>query len=76
MPHTPDVQLPVTMIPITLSPELVSSFVLFAQKKHQLIITNKNIGVQNNAMVTELPLNVTGLRLETGRKGAIAWLPQ
>lgn len=64
------------MIPIILSPELVSSFVLFVQKKHQLIITNKNIGVQTNAMVTELLLNVTGLRLETGRKGAIAWLPQ
>ena len=64
------------MIPIILSPELVSSFVLFVQKKQQLIITNKNIGVQNNAMVTELLLNVTGLRLETGRKGAIAWLPQ
>lgn len=57
MPHTPDVQLPVTMIPITLSPELVSSFVLFAQKKHQLIITNKNIGVQNNTMVTGLKCN-------------------
>ena len=54
MRYKPDAQLPVTMIPIILSPELVSSFVLFVQKKHQLIITNKNTGVQNNAMVTGL----------------------
>jgi len=63
------------MIPITLSPELMSSFVLFVQKKHQNNVTNKNIGVQNNAMVTGLMLNATVLRLETGRKRAIAWLP-